>query len=135
MLSIRFEESGYLGKAPTGGWKKKFPLVIPLLPLRINWLQTEFSGLNFCRWSLYISLLCNNCLTDRLFPIKIFHLLTFEPAPWVSQKKSSETTCGYKLPKFELVCSWKLFCCLKMYEMYAGMYDKTMSLIFIKTCL
>ena len=41
-----------------------FPLVIPLLPFRINWLQTKFLGFNFHRWLLNIPLLCNNWLPD-----------------------------------------------------------------------
>ena len=48
-------------------------------------------------------------------PIKIFHLLTCMPVPWVSPKKSSERTYGYWLAKLKLVCPWKLkiFFCWK----------------------
>ena len=35
-------------------------------------------------------------------------MLTDKPPPCVSHKKSSETTYGYCLPKFESVCCWKL---------------------------
>ena len=70
---------------------ENFPLVIPLLSFRINWLQTEFSVSNFRRWSLNNFVFDNNPSTD-LFVIKIFYLLTCKPAPWVSHKKSSEMT-------------------------------------------
>ena len=70
---------------------ENFPLVIPLLSFRINWLQTEFSVSNFRRWSLNNFVFDKNPSTDH-FVIKIFYLLTCKPAPWVSHKKSSEMT-------------------------------------------
>ena len=45
--------------------QKNFLLVGPSIPMRTNWLQTKFSVLNFGKQSLNISLLCNNCLSDR----------------------------------------------------------------------
>lgn len=51
-------------------WKNNFALISPLVPFRINWLQTEFFVLNFGKWSMNIGLLCNNCLTGCLFLIK-----------------------------------------------------------------
>ena len=40
---------------------------------------------------------------------------------------------GYWLPRIESVSSWKLKIFFLL-EMYAGLYDKTISIIFIKTC-
>ena len=50
---------------PEDNVKNDFLLVGPLVPVRTNWLQTEFSVLNFGKQSLNISLLCNNYLSDR----------------------------------------------------------------------
>ena len=61
--------------------------------------------LNCGKWSLNSSLLCNSCLTDWLFLIKLFHLLTCRPTAWVSHKKSSGKTYGCFLLTFESVCS------------------------------
>ena len=44
--------------------RENISLVILLLPYRINWIQTEFSMLNFRGWSLTIRPLYNNCLID-----------------------------------------------------------------------
>ena len=49
---------------------KTISLHSPLVPIRINWLQMEFLALNFGKWSLNISLLYNNCLTDCFIPIQ-----------------------------------------------------------------
>ena len=45
--------------------KNDFLLVGPLVPVRTNWLQTEFSVLNLGKQSLNISLIRDNCLSDR----------------------------------------------------------------------
>ena len=60
MLSIRFGEVATLVKHPL----ENIPLVILVLPFRINWLQTEFSVLKFQRWLWIFCLLYNNCFID-----------------------------------------------------------------------
>ena len=99
VLSIRFEVSGYLGKVPARRYyEKQFRSRSPISSIGVKLLQTEFSVANFGNWSFNISLLlCNKCLTDCLFLLKIFHLLTYKPAAWVSHKNSSKRTCSYWL--------------------------------------
>ena len=95
----------------------------------VKLLQTEFSAANFGNWSFNISLLlCNKCLTDCLFLLKIFHLLTYKPAAWVSHKNSSKRTCSYWLLNF----SQYVFVNSKSYFFWKfGLrYDKTISIVF-----
>ena len=63
-------------------------LVGPLVPMRINWLPTKFSVLNFGKQSFKLILVFFVTIVYLfvLFLIKIFYSLTCKSAAWVSHK-------------------------------------------------
>ena len=68
--------------------KNDFFLVGPLVPMRINWLPTKFSVLNFGKQSFKLILVFFVTIVD-LFVLsltKISHLLSCKSAAWVSHK-------------------------------------------------
>ena len=88
--------------------KSHFLRVGPLVPMRTNWLQTKFSVLNFGKQSLNISLLCNNCLSDRFNSDQNLSLadmkaccLSFKKGPLKGHRRS------YRLQQCKSVCSRK----------------------------
>ena len=72
--------------------KSHFLVVGPLVPMRITWLQTKFSVLNFGKQSLNTSLLCNNCLSDRFNSDQNLSFADMKACCLSFTKRSSERT-------------------------------------------
>ena len=70
--------------------KNDFLLVGPFVPVRTNWLQTEFSVLNLGKQSLNISLIRDNCLSDRFISDQHLSFADMETCCLSFTKRSSE---------------------------------------------
>ena len=75
---------------PEDDVKNDFLLVGPLVPVRTNWLQTEFSVLNLGKQSLNISLIRDNCLSDRFISDQNLSFADMETCCLSFTKRSSE---------------------------------------------
>ena len=66
VLSIRFEEGGYLSKSPTREYHKiTISLLLSITSVQNKLASNRVFSVKLCRWSLNIHILYKNCLTSR----------------------------------------------------------------------